>query len=771
MFRFLRISTELRRFSRTRMQRLAIVAACTIPLLYGALYLWAFWNPTGHLNSLPVAIVDLDAGATKDGAPVRAGEQLTDELLDQGTLQWHLTDARQAHEGLVSGNYYAVLTVPENFSPAVTSAGTPDPVRAPLEVEYNDANGYTARTVVSSVMREVRTAASNSLGTEMVDKLLVGTSDIRAGLVTAADGATQLDDGTVTARNGAGTLVDGLAELDAGAARVAEATGTAAAGAHTLASGNGQLADGAGQLADGAGTLAQGAGTLADGAAALHTGAKTVDSGAAALATGAATADQGAQQLAAGLDTLATSTSTLPAATQKLADGSAQVAAGNRQLAGTVSTAVGQVDAASTELRTILAALPADDARVGQARAALDKLDGRTSALNQQVQALATGAQQVADGNATLAASAGKLADGITAADKGARDLAAGTRQLSNGTSELASGTGQLVSGAQQVADGSLALESGAGQLSEGAAQLRTGATEAQGGATRLATGLDTLSNGTKDLSSGTTAARKGASDLASGLDTLSTGSHDLATGLTDAVDRIPTLDPAAQRANAELMSAPVSLDSAYVHQAEANGEGFAPYFIGLALYVGVLITWMLLRPISDRSLAAPVTALRVALASWLPGAIIALVQVGLLLAVLVGALGLRPAHPLATIGFTLLVALAFLTLQQTINILVGPAVGRVLVLVLLMLQLTSAGGTYPVDTSPAFFRAIHDWLPLTHVVNGLRGTITGDLGGQVHLAVAYLGGVIALSLLVSTWGAVRRRVWTMQRLHPAVKI
>lgn len=88
-----------------------------------------------------------------------------------------------------------------------------------------------------------------------------------------------------------------------------------------------------------------------------------------------------------------------------------------------------------------------------------------------------------------------------------------------------------------------------------------------------------------------------------------------------------------------------------------------------------------------------------------------------------------------------------------------------------LELQVTSAGGTYPVDTSPAFFRALHHWLPLTHVVNGLRGTITGDLGVQVHLAVAYLGGVIALSPLVSTWGAVRRRVWTMQRLHPAVTI
>ena len=59
--------TELRRFGRGRLPRLAVAAMLLVPLLYGALYLWAFWNPTGHLDAMPVALVNADAGADRDG--------------------------------------------------------------------------------------------------------------------------------------------------------------------------------------------------------------------------------------------------------------------------------------------------------------------------------------------------------------------------------------------------------------------------------------------------------------------------------------------------------------------------------------------------------------------------------------------------------------------------------------------------------------------------------------------------------------------------------
>jgi len=63
-----------------------------------------------------------------------------------------------------------------------------------------------------------------------------------------------------------------------------------------------------------------------------------------------------------------------------------------------------------------------------------------------------------------------------------------------------------------------------------------------------------------------------------------------------------------------------------------------------------------------------------------------------------------------------MLTAAAFAAIMQLLGAALGPA-GRIAALVLLMAQLTSSGGTYPVQTSPGFFQLIHPLLPMTYVV------------------------------------------------------
>jgi putative membrane protein len=119
--------TELRRFRRGLLPKLAVGAMIFIPLLYGALYLWAFWDPTGHLDQLPVALVDADQGSTLDGAALHAGADVSTRLLDSGDLDWHLTDAKDAADGVANGTYYFAVTVPAEFSADIASAGGADP--------------------------------------------------------------------------------------------------------------------------------------------------------------------------------------------------------------------------------------------------------------------------------------------------------------------------------------------------------------------------------------------------------------------------------------------------------------------------------------------------------------------------------------------------------------------------------------------------------------------------------------------------------------------
>lgn len=820
--RFLRFGTELRRFGRNRMTRAAIVVACLIPLLYGALYLWAFWNPTDHLDQLPVAIVNADTGAkTSDGKAIHAGDQITDNLVDSHKLGWTQTSATDAAQGLDAGRYYAVLTIPAHFSEAVATAGTNDPVRAPLQVTYDDANGYTARTILSSVFREVRASVSATLGENMVDKLLVGYGDIHAGVLKASNGANDLAGGATKAHDGAGKLASGAGQLAAGADKLADGIGDAHTGAQTLASGAGQLQAGATKLSDGANQLAAGADKLATGLPAAQDASRRLADGSAQLASGAnqaasssTTLASGARQVADGAGKLADGIAAAPAAAQKLAAGADQVAdalgtvdATVQRLtapaealasqAGKVTSVAQQASSDADDLASALASAAktnpelqpyADKAarvasRTDQVSAVASRLDSAklSSAVTQasgRVHQLATGARQVADGNR-------QLADKLTAAVPATRQLAAGAGKVADGADQLSAGIGRLSGAATQISDGNAKLADGLTDAVTGSRQLGSGARtlaqgnqtlagklgEAASGASRLADGLQTAQTGAASLATNTHKLADGATSLNSGLSSLDSGAHQLAKGLKDAVGSIPTWSADDQKANADMMSNPVSLDSQFVHEASGNGEGFAPYFIGLALYVGAMIMWMLLRPLSQRSLAAPVSATRVVLSNLLPAAVLGGVQVGLLLSTLVLGLGLTPTHPIAMFAFGMLVSLGFVALQQTLNVWLGTSVGRLATLVLLMLQLTSAGGTYPAATSPEFFQVLHRFLPMTQVVNGLREAITGDLNPLFAGAVSYFVVMIVASLLLSAWGAARARVWTMTRLHPAVSL
>ncbi|NUS14514.1 MAG: hypothetical protein HOY69_24470, partial [Streptomyces sp.] len=94
---------ELRRFRRGRLPRAALVALLVLPLLYGALYLWSFWDPYGRLDRIPVALVNDDKGATADGKKIAAGDAITEGLRDSDTFDWHEVSAADARAGVEDG--------------------------------------------------------------------------------------------------------------------------------------------------------------------------------------------------------------------------------------------------------------------------------------------------------------------------------------------------------------------------------------------------------------------------------------------------------------------------------------------------------------------------------------------------------------------------------------------------------------------------------------------------------------------------------------------
>lgn len=385
------IAAELRRLTASRMATIALLALMCVPVIYGALYLWANQNPYAKLDQIPAAIVVNDNGATADGKTVNYGDKVAQRLVDDGTFDWHIVSASKAAHGLNTQGYDFAITLPADFSQQLSSASTTSPERAVVRLTTNDTNSYLASTIGQQAAETIKASIVQEVNREAASRFLLALSDIRSSLSDAADAAGQLADGARTAHTGAASLADGTAQLASGSASLRDGLNTLKSKTASLPSQASQLADGAQQVADGDATLAgyaDEAGSLSQQAvdALPSVRAQIVDE------LNQQGVDQATQeQILAQLDSLGS-----------------KVTAGNSK----VQSAVGQVDQ------------------------------------------LASGSQQLAAGAAQLAASAPALTKGIDDAAGGAAQLATGSAAAASGAATLRDGLSTLADGTKQLKSG-----------------------------------------------------------------------------------------------------------------------------------------------------------------------------------------------------------------------------------------------------------------------------------------------------------------------------
>ncbi|MFD7094161.1 YhgE/Pip family protein [Streptomyces xanthophaeus] len=686
---------ELKRFGRGKLPRAALVALLLLPLLYGALYLWSFWDPYSRLDKVPVALVNSDRGTTVDGERVDAGGEIAKKLHDSKTFDWREVSAAEAAKGLEDGKYYLSLTMPADFSEKIASSSGEDPTTGALQVQTNDANNYIVGSISRTVFAEVRSAASTNASRGFLDKIFVSFSDLHDKTAEAADGADKLKDGADKAQKGAKDLADGL---DTAKEKTGELTG----GLKKLNTASGQLKTGSKNIADGTQTLADKVNGAASKARPFVKDPKN-------LADTAELVADTAQVVRNHLDKFAEKAPGAAAAAKKAATG---------------SDAYYTRHCVTPGAEPHLASCP-DLKRIKDDAAEAAELSGDVSTLVQN-----------ANGDV------GKLRTQLTDLENKARDLVVKAPGLA----------GDLDAAVAQVN----ALNTGAHKVASGMAELHTGLGSATNGSGAIDEGVGKLGNG--------------AHSLDGGMYKLVDGNRDLADGLHEGAGKIPDYDQQQRDARTEVMSDPVQLANRSLHKAPNYGTGFAPYFIPLSLWVGAMVAYMLIAPMNKRALSAGASPWRIALAGWLPVAGLGAAQVGLLMAVLHWGLGLEMARPALTVAFLMLVTGCFAAIVQWLNAKFGAA-GRILVLAVLMLQLTSAGGTYPVQTSPGFFNALHPYLPMSYVVESLRRLITGGGLGPVWQGCAVLVAFTVGALALTALAARGKQVWTMDRLHPELSL
>ncbi|MFC4102148.1 YhgE/Pip family protein [Paenibacillus xanthanilyticus] len=383
---------------------ISLVGIICIPVLYSGIYLWAFWDPYGHLERLSVAVVNEDKPAEFEGETYTIGSDLVKEFQADPSFDWHFVSREEADRGLAANAYYFAIVVPEDFSKRATTLMDQQPTPLEITIKSNEGLNYIVAKIGHSGIENIRRQLSEKLTLSYTEAIFGSLEELKDGMQKASTGA--------------GDLHAGLRTLSSGTAKLAATVKNNQASIHELDKGAADLKAAAAKLADGAAKLNEAYGQIG-------TGTKQVDTALGQLQAGGIQLDAGLEPLAkgaAGVDQLiagyaAQHPDTAEDATyQQLQAAGAQVSAGLAQ----VQTSVKTFNAGVAELV----------AKHGQ-------LVSGVGAFAPNLKQLTTGAAQLSTGAASLYTGVHKVSTAWTALIEGIDELAAGEKKLVDGSGEL----------------------------------------------------------------------------------------------------------------------------------------------------------------------------------------------------------------------------------------------------------------------------------------------------------------------------------------------
>ena len=637
-----------------------------IPILYSGFFLGSIWDPYGQTKNLPVAFVNEDKGANLNGKSLNVGESVEKKLKDNHDLGWEFVSKQQADEGVNSGHFYAVVTIPSDFSQKAASITESGPQQAVINFTTTPAKNYIGSLVSNQAAAKVKSSVSEQITQAYAKGILENLDKLGIGLDTAANGASTLHDGLGRLQSGAQTYVGGVKQL--------------AINQQSLAGGLAQLSDGSRKLQAGLGQLSNNLPTesqlsqLSDGMKQLQSGINQLN----------ASVSNPSPALVAQQNKVKTDAQTL-AQTMQASAPDLLAAGGTLQTLGTQAAASGSNSTTISlpQISNISRAFTKTQTIITQTTTLLGDLQVLTQQLSAQQTQLQAGVSALNNGVNQLAPNAITAFNGYNSVRFANNQLLAGSASLTNGLSEAKSGS-------QKLANGASLLESRSGALIDGTSQLTNGA--------------DTLAN-----------------------------------KLADASNRIK-IQPTGATTQQQIAN-PVKSEMTEKGNVPNYGYALSPYVLSLSLFVGAIVL-NVIYPIR-KTFSEQESAIRWWLSKASVAGVAAFMQATILMLVMVFFLGLAPEHPAHFIGAIYLTSFAYMSIVSLLVIVLDNP-GRFLAMVLLVLQLGSSEGTFPIQTANGFFQTINPLVPMTYSIRALRQSISGGLdnafyGGSMWVLVGFL--------------------------------
>lgn len=357
-------------------------------------------------------------------------------------------------------------------------------------------------------------------------------------------------------------------------------------------------------------------------------------------------------------------------------------------------------------------------------------IENGVNAYTKGLDTISLGVNQLSEKNTTLTTSLDQLVSSST-------KLTENSSKLTTGLDTLAGKTPELVTGIEKLSSGSAQLNNKSPELIAGLTKLQFGSDQLTDKSTQLLSAASQLGSGAMKIADGAGKLAEGGATLTAGIESLQVGTTDLGQGLRSASNQLKSASTESK--NAEILSNPLNLSKTDNDQVPVNGIAMAPYMISVALFVAAISTNMIFAKLPSGRHPESRWA-------WLKSR----AEINGIIAVLAGILvyggvhliGLTANHEMRTFILIILTSLVFMSMVTALTTW-NSRIGAFFSLILLLLQLASSAGTYPLALTNDFFRAINPWLPMSYSVSGLRQTIS--MTGNIHHQVIFLVVILAL--------------------------
>ena len=695
---------DIMRIVRNPVALVVTIGVAIIPSLYAWFNILANWDPYSATGNLQVAVANEDRGTDSDlTGHLDAGAQVVAQLKDNDSLGWRFVDKDTAVEGVQSGDYYAAIVLPADFSASLVESVTDAGKRPSITYYVNEKKNAIAPKITDTGA----TTIDEQINAQFVDTVSTAVADAIASAGDRLDEATgTASDTVVTGLNG---VLDDLTRvrrsLGAMQTALSDTVDTAADAKESLAAIDAQIATARNALDQTSPLLAEARRASAD------------------FTTKAADAmDQGA----VGLSGLAVDVNT---AAGTLVGGFNDAQSSIDSITTTTTSAVDALDAAVTNVKDALTNAGFDQTTTDPIAAGIWGRIGDIDAL-------------IADQRTAIDGFHSQTTQFVTAG----KDAVSG---LSGAVGTAATGGATTLTTLRGTITGTLApgLDSGLDSFQTLSSTLSGTLASLTGTIGQADTLLDQLADTARQ-----------ASDTIGQTDTSLGTLHKEIAGVRDDVAAIDSSAAYRRIADAldldaegigEFMGSPVTLSTKTVYPVENYGSAVTPFYTNLALWVGGFVLIAIYKLEVDRD---GLEGLRVSAAHAYLGRWLLLVVIGVLQAVIatVGdlALGIQCEHPGLFVLAGILCSFVYINIIYALGV-AFRHIGKALGVVLVIIQIPGASGLYPIELMPDFFRRIHPWLPFTYGINAMRGTIAGIYGDHYTANMLHLCWYVPVALFI----------------------